>query len=91
MSLVRGEYLDEWTEEDDVEEAIQDALAGYPGYLTELICESVYPEEPELARRYVSNRKLRDAEVLRDHLNILRTYGAGSVLASLFDAAYAEV
>jgi len=91
MSLVRGEYLDEWTEEDDVEEAIQDALAGYPGYLAELICESVYPEEPELARRYVSNRKLRDAEVLRDHLNILRTYGAGSVLASLFDAAYAEV
>jgi hypothetical protein len=84
-------FADGWTEEDDVEEAIQDALAGYPGYLAELICESVYPEEPALARRYISNNKLRDAEVLRDHLNILRTYGAGSVLASLFDVAYAEV
>lgn len=83
--------LSDWTEEDDVEEAIQDALAGYPGYLAELICESVYPEEPELARRYISYKKLRDDEVLRDHLNILRTYGAGCVLASLFDAAYAEV
>jgi hypothetical protein len=91
MSLVRGEYLDEWNEEDDVEEAIQDALAGYPGYLAELICESVHPEEPELAKRYVSHKKLRDSKVLKDHLDALHTYGAGSVLASLFDEAYAEV
>ena len=84
-------YLDGWTEEDDVHEAIQDALAGYPGYLAELICESVYPEEPELARRYISTRKLRDERVLRESLANLHTYGAGSVLASLFDEAYAEV
>lgn len=84
-------YIDGWTDEDDVQEAIYDALAGYPGYLVELICESVYPEEPELAKRYISYRKLRDETVLRDHLANLHTYGADSVLASLFDEAYAEV
>jgi len=85
------EFPDSWSDEDDVQEAIYDALAGYPGYLVELICESVYPEEPELAKRYISYRKLRDETVLRDHLANLHTYGADSVLASLFDEAYAEV
>jgi hypothetical protein len=92
-SFPEGErkFADGWTEEDDVQEAIYDAMAGYPGYLVELICESVHPEEPELAKRYVSHKKLRDSKVLKDHLDALHTYGAGSVLASLFDEAYAEV
>jgi len=83
-------FADGWTEEDDVHEAIQDALVGYPGYLAELICESVYPEDPELARRYIRTSKLREKEVLDDALHMLKTYDAGTVLATLFDSAYAE-
>ena len=91
LSSGAREFPDSWSDEDDVQEAIYDALAGYPGYLAELICESVHPEDPELAKRYISTRKLRDETVLRDHLANLHTYGADSILASLFDEAYAEV
>jgi hypothetical protein len=84
-------YVDGWTGEDDVKEAIHDAIAGYPGYLVELICESAYPEDPELARRYIRTSKLRDPDLLKEHLADLFTYGADAVLARLFDEAYAEV
>lgn len=84
-------YVDGWTGEDDVKEAIHDAIAGYPGYLVELICESAYPEDPELARRYIRTSKLRDPDLLKEHLADLFTYGADAVLARLFDEAYSEV
>jgi hypothetical protein len=76
--------------DEDVKEAIYDAMAGYPGWLVELICESVYPEDTELARRYIKKSKLREEKVLKEHLDMLATYGADAVLASLFDASYLE-
>jgi hypothetical protein len=85
---LRGEEA--WSEEEEVQEAIQDALAGYPGYLVTLMCDSVYPEDPELARRFVSTSRLRDEAVLRDAMHMLKGYDAGTVLATLFDSAYAE-
>ena len=91
MSDGTQKYVDGWTGEDDVKEAIHDAIAGYPGYLVELICESAYPEDPELARRYIRTSKLRDPDLLKEHLADLFTYGADAVLARLFDEAYAEV
>jgi hypothetical protein len=75
----------------DVYEAIQDAKAGYPGWLVELICESVYPEDIELARRFVRASRLKDHAILDDALDALKANDPDAVLASLFDEAYAEM
>jgi hypothetical protein len=51
----------------------------------------LYPEDPELARRYIRTSKLRDEQLLKEHLADLFTYGSDAVLARLFDEAYSEV
>jgi len=78
-------------ETQDVYEAIQDAKAGYPGWLVELICESVYPEDTELARRFVRASRLKDHAILDDALDALKTYGPHTTLATLFDEACTEM
>lgn len=83
-------YVDN-DEVQDVYEAIQDAKAGYPGWLVELICESVYPEDTELARRFVRASRLKDHAILDDALDALKTYGPHTTLASLFDEACTEM
>ena len=79
-------------DEDDiimVREAIYDAQAGFKDYLIELMCESVYPEDPELARRFISQRDLSD-DLLEEAMHWTDTYDAATVLASLFDATHIE-
>ena len=84
-----GEFpFDDW--EDEVREALYDAMSGYTEWLTDLICESVYPEDPEMAERFIDQRKLASPKVLEQHLKQLNTYDAGTVLASLFDSVYRE-
>lgn len=87
---VRGQEAWKEDADEDVKEAIYDAMAGYPGWLVELICESVYPEDTELARRYIKTSRLRNEQVLKEHLELIHTHGADYVLASLFDSAYAD-
>ena len=84
-----GEFpFDDW--EDEVREALYDAMSGYTEWLTDLICESVYPEDPEMAERFIDKRKLASPTLLSEHLRTLNTYDAGTVLASLFDSVYRE-
>ena len=76
--------------EEEVREGIYDAMSGYVDWLAEMICESVYPEDPEMALHFIDRRKLGEYHILNDHLRQLNTYDAGTVLASLFDSVYRE-
>lgn len=87
-SFYDDDYLDD--ERIEVEEAIYDAMSGYVDWLADLICESVYPEDPMQAKRFINTRKLADQNTLETHLKSLSTYDAGTVLASLFDSVYRE-
>lgn len=80
----------DFDEATELRDAIYDAMTGYTGWLVDLMCESVYPEDPQLARRFINKNKLTEYQVLKDHLDQLKTCDAGSVLASLFDVAYRE-
>ena len=39
-------------------DAIYDAMVGQPHELIDLMCDSVYPEDPHLAKRYISTKRI---------------------------------
>lgn len=78
------------SEEEDVREAIYEAMSGWPDWLASLIADSVYPEDPDTAMMFIDQRKLSNPTLLSEHLKTLNTYDAGTVLASLFDSVYRE-
>ena len=71
-------------------EALYDALAGDSDFLLDLMCDAVYPEDPELARRFVDTRALEET-VLEEALSQSNTYDAHAVLVWLFDVVHCEV
>jgi hypothetical protein len=73
----------------DLREALYDALAGDNDYLLDLMCEVVYPEDPELARRFIDTRALTE-DALEEALVQSNTYDAHAVLMSLFDMVHCE-
>ena len=88
-SFARGHYLvddDAWLR-DDLREAIFDAMAGSKQWLIELMCESVYPEDPELAERFIDRSKINE-EVLDEALSNMTVLDPDAVLADVFDRAY---
>jgi hypothetical protein len=70
-------------------EAIYDAQAGFMDYLIELMCDSVYPEDPDLARKFINPKDLTE-ELLAEAMQWSDTYDVDTVLASLFDASHIE-
>tara|TARA_R110000868_G_scaffold5817_6_gene34066 strand:+ start:2303 stop:3337 length:1035 start_codon:yes stop_codon:yes gene_type:complete len=83
------------TEDEDIwlEDALMDAKRGLYHDLLDMIAEAAYPEDPDLARKFLSSRRLTD-EVLEDAMEqCYLNYGgqAETVLLSLFDAAYCEL
>lgn len=70
-------------------DAIYDAQVGITEELIDLMCESVYPEDPQLASRFV-NPKLLTEELLEEALHNARTYDPDTVLCMLFDAVHCE-
>lgn len=68
-------------------DAIYDAMVGQPHDLIDLMCDSVYPEEPALVRRYISTRKLTD-EMLEEMLKQTAVYDADTILCTMYDALY---
>ena len=71
-------------------DAIYDAQVGITEDLIDLMCESVYPEDPYLAARFINPKLLTD-EVLEEALTHARTYDTDTVLCMLFDAVHCEV
>jgi hypothetical protein len=83
--------LDDWDYDaytTEVQEALYDAQAGSKQWLIELMCESVWPEDPEMAERLIDRNKI-DERVLADALKNSMTYDPTAVLATIFDQAYA--
>ena len=70
-------------------EAIYDAQGGHKDFLIDLMCESVYPEDPDMARRFISKKDLTP-DLLAEAMEWSDTYDVDTVLASLFDATHVE-
>jgi hypothetical protein len=87
-------YLDDANEWDydsytiELQEALYDAQAGSKQWLIELMCESVWPEDPEMAERLIDRNKIDEA-VLAHALKQSATYDPTAVLAEIFDQSYA--
>ena len=79
---------DDW-EREYLQDAIYDAQVGLTDDLIELMCESVYPEDPRLAARFVNPKLLTD-QLLEEALYNSRVYDTDTVLCTLFDAIHCE-
>lgn len=77
---------DEWFRE-ELRDAIYDAMAGSKQWLIELLCESVYPEDPEMAEHFIDRNKL-DEPTLTQALQHSTVFDPDTVLAEIFDIAY---
>ena len=91
---VDSKYFGVWQDDDywqteDLIDAIYDAMVGNYDFLLEQISEAVYPEQPDLALRFLNRRLLTD-ELLQEALIQARTYDAPTVLCTLFDAIHCE-
>lgn len=80
---------DDWALE-DLRDAIYDAMAGNKQWLIELLTESVYPEDPEMAEMFIDRKKL-DGHVLAEALDNCKTYDPDTVLCCMFDQVYTGV
>lgn len=74
----------------DLQDAITDAIEGYPEWLIEMMAESVYPEAVTTAVKFIDKRRLT-VDVLQDALHDSWSADPSQVLASLFDSAYMVV
>jgi hypothetical protein len=89
-----SKYFGKWQDEDywetqDLLDAIDDALEERYDFLLELISESVYPEDPTIAKRFL-NRRLLTKELLQEAITMAHTYDSATVLCTLFDAIHCE-
>ena len=78
---------DDGWELEGLRDAIYDAMAGNKQWLVELLTESVYPEDPEMAEMFIDRKKL-DGQVLAEALDNCKTYDPDTVLCCMFDQVY---
>jgi hypothetical protein len=89
------EALYNWPDDDEyfatemLYDAIYDAQAGYYDDLINMIAECVYPEDPDMAVKFLNKRKLTD-DLLEEAKQMARAYDASTVLCTLFDAIHCE-
>jgi hypothetical protein len=91
---VDSKYFGTWQDDDywqteDLLDGLYDAMAGSYDFLLEQISEAVYPEQPDLALRFLDRRLLTD-DLLQEALTQARTYDATTVLCTLFEAIHCE-
>lgn len=92
--LEQSRYFSKWEDDEywqteDLLDGIYDAMVGHHDFLLEQISEAVYPEQPDLALRFLDRRLLTD-DLLQEALIQARTYDATTVLCTLFDAIHCE-
>ena len=75
---------------DELREALEEARMGRTRYLVDLVCESVWPEDPEIAEHFIDRDKLCDVEFLMQAARDAEVYSPDVVMASMFDQAYRE-
>jgi len=88
-----GAWVDDdyrgYTDNDMVEDFIRDAMRGMPHDLMDMIAETAYPEDPDMALKFLNRRLLTD-EILAKAIKDLAVYDADTVLLSLFDKVHCE-
>jgi hypothetical protein len=91
---VDSKYFGHWQDDDywqteDLLDGLYDAMAGSYDFLLEQISEEVYPEDPLIAKRFLS-RRLLTKELLQEAITMAETYDASTVLCTLFDAIHCD-
>ena len=88
-SFARGHWLVDDPDDvrEELREAIYDAMAGSKQWLVELMCERVWPEDPDLAECLIDRNKL-DHAVLTDMLQQSDIYDVDTVMYAVFDQVY---
>jgi hypothetical protein len=81
--------LDTLDDDEYLLECLLDAEQGFKTNLVELIAESVYPEDKDLAIKLIDRKRITD-DAISAAMDMVGKYDVDSVLATLFDAAYAE-
>jgi hypothetical protein len=76
-------------EMDDIRYALMDARDGYTDELFYLVGESVYPDDPEQAVKFLDARRLTD-DVIDKMMDLAKTYDATTLLCTVFDTLYKE-
>jgi hypothetical protein len=74
---------------DSFSEAIEEARAGYPEYLLDLIAEAAYPEDIDLALRFLDKRRVTK-DVVDEIERMAHAYDHDTALLNAFDTLYAE-
>lgn len=75
---------------DDLHDALHAALNGDKQWLVELMAESVYPEDPQLAMKAISRKKLTPS-LIATALDDCAAFDPDTVMCYLFDQVYSEV
>jgi hypothetical protein len=88
-SMFDEEDDDTLNEDDYLLECLLDAAQGFKENIVALIAASVYPEDTDLAMKLIDRKRLTD-DALSAAMDMVGKYDVDSVLATLFDAAYAE-
>ena len=70
-----------------LQDALYDAKAGLFADLLEMIAYEAYPEDPDMALKFLNRRMLSD-EILDEAMRKSHTHDAGTVLLQLFDACH---
>jgi hypothetical protein len=76
-------------EDEYLYECLLDAQQGFLTGVITLMANSVYPEEPEMAIKFIDRKKLTD-EVITMAMGMCGHNDVDSILCTLFDMAYAE-
>jgi hypothetical protein len=84
-----GDNTYDLNEDEYLFECILDAEQGFTKGLIDLMAESVYPEEPKLAVKFIDRNKLTD-EALTMAKGMVGYNDVDTILCTLFDVAYAE-
>lgn len=74
---------------DDIRWALRDAKDGYVDELFYLVSESVYPEDPDMALKFLDAKRLTD-DVIDKMMDMTNTYDASTILCTVFDTLYRE-
>jgi hypothetical protein len=78
------------SEEDEyLMECLMDAEFGFTSGLIGMMAESVYPEDPAMARKFINKKKLTE-EAIALAKSMVGSSDTNAILATLFDMAYAE-
>ena len=74
---------------EELVDSIYDAMSGQRSWLIEMLCESVWPEDPDTARLFIDPNKL-DEDLLEQALRDSNVYDPDVVMAAMYDQIYRD-